>query len=142
MWQVGGDAPNSCQQVGTTVVCPVVDGCTTCPGSHPFIVGHYLNYVHEGLGSSYDASYPVVCDTLENAASAPYGLSCNPGGQLESTWDSGAEFSCVKTVVNAWYLDTTANYFTANGGKSLVFFLLILRDEPVSSGYEVLIFIS
>jgi len=84
------------------VACPTINGCVTCPSSHPYPAQHWV----DDAPFSWMGDKRTVCKTYAQiTADRPADAMCTPTGQLDGTYDASMGSSCIRVMKSATYLD-------------------------------------
>jgi len=89
------------------VMCPIKDGCATCPKDFPYPSQHFFN-TSASATSTFGTllnTHPVQCRKTPNGR-----ISCHPGDQLASTFNPAVTgLSCMSASHKSWWLDMPGN---------------------------------
>jgi len=86
------------------VRCPTINGCVTCPASHPYPSQHFIG--SQPAGHAQPAGdKKTVCKTYASITAArPVDVVCTPSGELGENYDPSGPLSCIRVQKSAKYL--------------------------------------
>jgi hypothetical protein len=92
-------------EIGWFVRCPTINGCVTCPASHPYPSQHFIGAQPATNQFNIAADKKTLCKTYASiTATRPVDVVCTPQGELGDNYDPSGPFSCIRVQKSANFL--------------------------------------
>jgi len=111
----GKASANACEMPkhGLYIGCPAINGCVTCPASHPYPSQHFeSDAAAKAQGTGFPPGIRTVCKSYKSITGlSPVDIKCAPTGELGKGFNASQAFSCIKNVKSAKFLDNHRNHY-------------------------------